>query len=213
MSYVLEALKRADAQRERGEVPGLHAQPDPLPPAPDEIPPAARWPAWAAGGLALLVLGLAAIWWLGRAPQTPPAVAPPTAQTPATATPAAAQPPGPVVQAPPAEPLRVVPTRPPAPPVPTTARADAAVAPPASAPAKATRLPTLRELPPALQRELPALALGGSMYSAQASQRLVIVNGQVFHEGGQPAPELTIEQIRPKSLVLRFRDQRFELPL
>ena len=29
MSYILDALRRADAERERGAVPGLHAQPVP----------------------------------------------------------------------------------------------------------------------------------------------------------------------------------------
>ncbi|NDU79703.1 GspB domain-containing protein [Actinomadura sp. DSM 109109] len=71
----------------------------------------------------------------------------------------------------------------------------------------------LRELPEAVRRELPPLAVGGSMYSAQASQRLVILNGQVFHEGAQIGAELVVEQIRPKSVVLRFRQQRFEMPL
>jgi general secretion pathway protein B len=36
MSYILDALKKADAERERGAVPGLHAQPLPL--EPDEVP-------------------------------------------------------------------------------------------------------------------------------------------------------------------------------
>src|SRR6185369_14446378 len=37
MSYILDALRRADAERERGAVPGLHAQPDM-----SELEPAAR---------------------------------------------------------------------------------------------------------------------------------------------------------------------------
>ena len=34
MSYILDALRRADAERERGNVPGLHAQPMPAVTAP-----------------------------------------------------------------------------------------------------------------------------------------------------------------------------------
>jgi general secretion pathway protein B len=41
----------------------------------------------------------------------------------------------------------------------------------------------------------------------------VVVNGQVFQEGSQLAPELKLEQIRPKSAVFSIRGQRFEVPL
>ncbi|HET9644379.1 MAG TPA: hypothetical protein VFP68_13745, partial [Burkholderiaceae bacterium] len=70
MSYVLEALKKADAERERerGSVPGLHAQPLPPPVATlDERPPMRVWPAVAAA----VALGLVAalVWhWTRDAP-------------------------------------------------------------------------------------------------------------------------------------------------
>ena len=40
---------------------------------------------------------------------------------------------------------------------------------------------------------------------------MLILNGQVFHENEQPAAEVTLEQIRLKSAVLRFRGYRYEL--
>jgi len=40
---------------------------------------------------------------------------------------------------------------------------------------------------------------------------MVILSGQVFREGDSPAPGLTVVQIGPKSTVLAFRGQRFEL--
>ena len=84
-----------------------------------------------------------------------------------------------------------------------------AVAPAASA---AVTIPTLAELSAAQRQGLPALTLGGIVHSPQAAQRLVILNGQVLHEGDRPAPELQVEQIRPRSVVLSFRGQAFELP-
>jgi general secretion pathway protein B len=223
MSYVLEALKRADAQRERGAVPGLNAQPDGLPPLDDALLPDAR-PAtrWAVLALAAAAL-LALLWWLMRDAPAPAPVPAPVAAPPPAAAPTAAPavpPPAAIAEAP-APPLRVVPKAPPAPapaaPAPAQA-ADATKAPPAPTPAAspaaaAARVVALRDLPEAIRRELPPLAVGGSMYSAQPSQRLVILNGQVFHEGGQLGPELVIEQIKPKGVVLRYRQQRFELPL
>ncbi|MFZ5526448.1 MAG: hypothetical protein ACOZE7_07300, partial [Pseudomonadota bacterium] len=88
MSYILDALKRADAERERGAVPGLHAQPTALP-LPDEpgsstLPP---W-AWGLGGLGLALVAML-VWSLWRddpapaAPSNPPlATAPAPGQTP-----------------------------------------------------------------------------------------------------------------------------------
>jgi len=252
MSYILDALRRADAERQRGAVPGLHAQPAPLPP--DDGQAAARGVplAWvlAGGGLAL-VMALGA-WWLGGDGERVPVVAPaapvapvaaiaPVApvERPATtlplpaaasaATDAAPAPAAPVASratTPAATPPTTVPAvprvaepridaaaRPPAAPARATASAGkpaAAASAPASAPA---RVPGLAELPEAVRRQLPKLVVGGSMYSDDAARRLVIVNGQVSHEGDEVAPDLRLVQIRPHAAVFSFRGQSFELGL
>ena len=64
-----------------------------------------------------------------------------------------------------------------------------------------------------LRQQVPALVIGGSVYSPQASARMVVVNGQVFQEGSSLAPELKLEQIRQKAAVFSIRGQRFEVPL
>jgi general secretion pathway protein B len=87
-----------------------------------------------------------------------------------------------------------------------------AVAPPAP-PAPPVRLPALAELPADLRQQVPPLVIGGSVYSPQASVRMVIVNGQVFQEGNSLAPELKLEQIRQKTAVFSIRGQRFEVSL
>ena len=73
------------------------------------------------------------------------------------------------------------------------------------------RLPTLAELPAEVRGQMPALAVGGSVYSPQAASRIVILNGQVFREGDKPIDGLTVEQIGLRSTVLAFRGTRFEL--
>ncbi len=232
MSYILDALRRAEADRQRGAVPGLHT-PGTTPAGMASPAARDRSPLLLAVGAALGVAVLAALAVLAlgghRATDAPP---PPAAAAPLPAPlPAAAPPVAVVATAPPAAPVVVVMPAPIAAPVaapdtalggaPNTARVAAQVAPPAPAPvaplaagtAPAQRVPRLAELPEALRRQVPALALGGGMYSEQPAQRLVIVNGQVAREGDEAAPGVRVIQIQPKAVVFAVGGQRFELPL
>jgi general secretion pathway protein B len=265
MSYILEALRRAESERERkrGGVPGLHARPVPLPSPEDTGEQRSKPWVWVAGGLSVgVLLMILWRWWsveplvdeaaLARAPvggnvspgsaDAPAAAAPPPAPAPAAAPPAPA--PAPAEPAAPATPSpapapKAAPGRaadkpprtskPAAPPRssataaapreprPTAAPPGAAPVPaPAAQPAPAApppeRLRTLAELPDDLRRSVPQLAFGGSVYSDTPAQRMVILNGQVMREGDPVTDELQIEQIRPRSAVLRVRGQRFEMP-
>ena len=58
----------------------------------------------------------------------------------------------------------------------------------------------------------PTLTIGGSVYSQQPANRMVIINGQVFREGSVVTPGLLLEQIGPKAAVFSLRGQRFEVP-
>ncbi|WP_374370595.1 general secretion pathway protein GspB, partial [Piscinibacter sp.] len=80
-------------------------------------------------------------------------------------------------------------------------------------PAPIPRIASLAELPPELRSGLPALAFGGSIYSGTPANRLLIVNGQLMHEGESLGPGVTLEQIKPKAAVLNIRGQRFEIGL
>ena len=249
MSLILDALRRADAERQRGGVPGLHAQTGiTLPTHGGTGPQAASRQHWLLLGAvgALLLAGLAVLAWLRIGTPAPvPAAALPVAVPAAVlvATPAAAPvaataasaPPQPAGVPPrpagmPPQPAGMPPQPAGVPPQPAAAPhgpAPSALLPrPVAAPAlprtpaaqqvaaaAAQRLPTLADLPEALRRELPAMTLGGSMYAEQPALRMVIINGQVVHEGDRLAPELLVQQIRPKSVVLNLRGQAFELGL
>ena len=76
---------------------------------------------------------------------------------------------------------------------------------------RAGTVPGINDLPPELRAQLPRLAVGGAIYSDTPSARMVILNGQVFHEGDKPAAETVLEQIRMKSAILSFRGQRYEV--
>ena len=92
-------------------------------------------------------------------------------------------------------------TQAPASPLATTPAAPAAAAP--------DRLLSITELPADIQRELHKLTITGGVYSTNAAQRLLIVNGQVLNEGAEAAPGVQLAQIRPKTAVLVYRGYRY----
>ncbi len=73
------------------------------------------------------------------------------------------------------------------------------------------RVLTMDELPDDVRRQLPNFAINGSKYSDTPASRILIINGQVFHEGDRLTPELTLEQIKVKAAVLRFRGYRYSM--
>jgi general secretion pathway protein B len=60
-----------------------------------------------------------------------------------------------------------------------------------------------------LPADAPKLVLSGGVYSANPAQRMLIVNGQVFNEGSEVGPGVVLEEVRAKTVVLRFRGARY----
>jgi len=272
VSYILDALRRADAERSRGAVPGLHAQNVPA----DGEPAARNFKPliWAAGGAGVLVAAAVVVLAFGpwrAAPNAAPAsdarvaLAPAPELAPAARDTAPAQPaqgevppaqpgaldPGARPVEPPigrANPAPMADARPPqAYPPPRSAARDPLVdraaagrvatlaartdartpaaaaqppvehygapvdAAPAPAAARGNAIANINDLPPDVRSQLPHLAVGGAIYSETPSARMVILNGQVWHEGDKPAADTVLEQIRLKSAVLNFRGQRYEV--
>ncbi len=222
MSYILDALRRANSERERGTVPTLLADPGPADRAGDDEADGpqrdSRAMPWVAGGLGAAIVAVGAVWlW----PRTPEPVAAAQAQAPVMVQPQQSPPqPHPQVQAPAVqapEPAATVPLSVPAlieVPRPT---ATAPVPAPASAtPSKPAVMaerpvPTKAELPEDVRKQIPPIVTSGAMYSDTPANRMVIINGQVFHEGDKVTPELVLEQIMLKGAVLSFKGQRFSI--
>jgi general secretion pathway protein B len=74
-----------------------------------------------------------------------------------------------------------------------------------------TRVYQQSELPDDVRRDLPKLSIGGASYSGDAASRMVMINGQIFHEGDQLAPQLVLERIKLKSAVLSYKGYRYEV--
>ena len=211
MSYILEALKKAESERERGQVLGLNAA---------QHSRTLRYghharPWW----LLLVVLLLAVAYGLWRQS----GAMPPSAALASSATPAASAAAVPVE----ALPVATLATPFSAIPLTTVAHVQARVLPAAAAldagpmsavpletlpkPQQVAGLPLLQELPDSLKRQIPALTISGAIYSDSPAEWTLIINDQVLAKGSQVAPELRLEDIGANSAVFNFRGQRFRL--
>ncbi|MGZ5270002.1 MAG: general secretion pathway protein GspB [Ramlibacter sp.] len=227
MSYILDALRKADVQRQRSRLPGLHAQATSTSTS-GASPGWPRSPVMWAVGAGLLVLASVVAWTTLRPqpaavaqapvavvvppPATPPA--PPAAAAPVAAAPAVANAIEPAPPRPRPEPApRVATARPTAQErAPAAARPASAAAPAASAAAAVAHVPATASaaaesaVPPP---GAPKLVITGGVYSPSPAQRMLIVGGQVFNEGSEVAPGVVLEQVRPNQALLRFQGQRY----
>lgn len=223
MSYILDALKRADSERERGTVPGLHSQSVPLRKAVTDSRAVAKPLILVGAVLALSLLGVLGWRSLGpglvatRAGMPDVAAGPPPASQIAAAAPAMA-----VTSA-----TSVIATAPaaadttsnvapvPAPVAAPAPSASAITTRPAAPVASPRPVPVSRpvvnvnELAAEVRQTLPKVVISGSTYSDNRALRMLIINGEVFREGERPAPDLQLEQIGSKSAVLNFKGLRY----
>lgn len=195
MSYILEALKKAQAERELGSAPTIHAAPIHAAPVRSA---ASRRPLLIGLGAGALVAGVAAFAMLRQS-------APPAPQPRAI-----------VVPPPAAEPMPAPAPKPPEPkpkpkpkPKPIPKPEPAPVATPAPV---EDNTPPLSQLPEAIQREVPRIAVGGYIYSANPADRLLLIDKVLRREGEEVAPGLTLEKLLPKAAVMNYRGYRYRLP-
>ncbi|MBH2068765.1 MAG: general secretion pathway protein GspB [Burkholderiales bacterium] len=228
MSYILEALKKSQAERQLGELPSIHAPQVQLHDGAASAS-ARRTPVWLAlGGVAVAVAAALLLWqpWqadaaapaaaavvpavLAQAVPAPlPVAAPPAAVTPAPV--AAFVPPAataaPVHHARPvAEPKQETPGQAVSPPV----AAPAPAVPPT--PAAEESVPGMRDLPEPIQRQIPAIAIGGYIYSKNPADRLLLIDKVLRHEGEELAPGLVLEKLQPKAAIFSFKGYRYRVP-
>jgi general secretion pathway protein B len=239
MSYILEALKKSQAERQLGSAPGLHAVPVGAPMR--EAAAVRRRPLAIVLCAIAVAAALATVAWHFKSSDKKTAAPPPAAAHVAGPAPAAPAPKGPahapaaptpaavamvaVTAAPAPPPLAVVPPSAPMekPPIARAAPAPRpvpvpvpvkAVAPPAPPPAvdEEEKLQTLRQLPEPIQRSVPPLVFGGYMYSSNPADRLVLIDKMLRHEGEEVAPGLVLEKLLPKGAVMNYRGYRYRVP-
>ena len=216
MSYILEALKKAQAERQLGSAPTIHAMP--IQAAPEAHASGSRKVLWGAVAVAALAAAAAAFLWWRPAPGAPavlavqPITAPPpvvVAAPPVIVAPPVALAP-PVKSAPPPAVPAPVALAPPVKTVPPPVKAPP-VAPVAEAPPPEENLPFMSQLPEPQRSELPKVVFGGYMYSKNPADRLLLIDKVLRHEGEEVAPGLVLEQLQPKAAVMNYRGTRYRV--
>lgn len=228
MSFILDALKKSEIERQRQAIPGLM----------DSGPPASRtrFPRWAAALVVLLGINLAVLLIVLMRGGVP------TFFGSRSASPAAA-----VAHAPPVaaalpapehfSPMDAAPVY--APEVPADEAASAAIparplnrVPPSvsvTSPLRASHLrdpvltadevksddevlPSINEIDLAGQQALPELHLDVHVFATKPAERFVYINMRKYREGATLAEGPILERIRRDGVVLNFHGLRFVLP-
>lgn len=201
MSYILEALKKSQQERSRGQVPDLQSLHPAMVVADRELP---RWPYWALG-VSLLALAFLLGWlrpWSGGTDNVPavdwplPVMAEVVeADKPASMAPASTEP---------ARGDRVIPAPPPKT--------------PQSAPRQAIQpvvdsagIMDITQLPVQVQQSVPQMSFAGHVYSSNPLHRSVIINGRYMNEGDELMPGMRLVQITPDSVVFDTQQQKFKV--
>ena len=211
MSLILDALRKSEAERRRGQAPDVFAA---TPGAPPARAPAPRvWPLLLLGAM---LLGSAWLIWKTGGERGEPA---PVANEVATEdAPAVAPPPRIIVVPAPAPPPATRPARdpeeeapivaapatpsPPAPPMP---------APPPETLAADPELPPVAVLDAATRAALPPLKLTMHVYADDPARRFAIVDGQRVAEGARLGAAV-VAQIRRDGVVIEVDGRRLLLP-
>lgn len=238
MSFILDALRKSEHERQRQAGPAIAEMPI--------ARPASRLPVALGVIGALLAINLAVLLYFMLRPDVPELqheeVMPAAATAPATAAPAplpsaSAVPPAQtateLVAAPAARELQPLadvaapeaamppqyeppaapdPSLLPAPPSPQPASTVADLAPPSAASTGRDNVPRLDTLPAQATAGLPALNLDLHIYASNAAQRAVFINGRRYREGESLPDGVEVLEITPEGAVLSHRGQRFLLP-
>ena len=217
MSYILEALKKAEDERKQEGTPALlsmHAYP------PSFTRHRSVWPVRAAGFSLLLLILAAGFYGYRTLPVTKITTAPANVHEEIL------EPPKPAVPGDtPEKPVVIVPGT-----SPEIVRRPLAIKsvqkkirlqlPPdlqgseprtATVPApKADELPFLDELSAEVRAGMPEISLAGHTYSVDPQKRMIIINGRILKEGDMIDSQTTLTEITWEGVVIQSRGVRFQ---
>lgn len=230
MSYILDALRRSDLQRQRGSAPTLLAVQEP--------PPERKRPGFLGYGLLAAVLlgaGILIGWLRPWQSEPPAALMPEPVSRPIESKPLPSPPPSTAAHMP--APFQIAPQSKPEPNLedakprkpkrlpkldlskatePPAREGDALApktAPPVDTPAvdvaAEKTVISMAELPSPVRAELPAITISVHAYSGEPSGRLLGVGSRILREGDFLAPGLQLVEITPEGMILDYKGYRF----
>ena len=212
MSLILDALKKSEAERLRGQTPTLLS---PMAAAPRHARASEKSRLPLQVLIVLLIIALILGYFYTKTPATssPPALAPAVNKesrpVPAMIDPPVVAAPKPAAIKPAASPPVAVVTPSPIVPTATPQISQAPASIPEAAPT--TRMASLSELPTEQRQQLPTLKLSMHVYSPEASKRFAIIDGQRVNEGSVLGTAV-VEKIRQDGVVLSVQGQSYLLP-
>jgi general secretion pathway protein B len=213
MSFILDALKKSELERQRQSTPGLMDT--------TLAPRSTRLPLWAlALGLLLAINLIVLTYFMTHKAATPTAAKGTSA--PASVPAASAAPPARAFS-----PMDAAPVY--APEIPVAGAGVHDAPPPAPAPSRSVHhadpvlsdadskaelevLPTMSEVNLPEAQALPELHLDVHVYATNPSDRFVYVNMRKYHEGAALQEGPVVERIRRDGVVLNYQGLRFLLP-
>jgi general secretion pathway protein B len=213
MSFILDALKKSELERQRQSVPGLMDA--------RIMPRRSRLPVWGIALGVLLAVNLAVLTFVLLRKSTSDAHLSHALPPPPVAAASAAQHFSPLDSAPQYAPEIPV--------APADSAPEEAAPPHAAAPRPAHRadplltdeesnadsqevLPTINEITLTGTQTLPDLHLDVHVYATKAADRFVYINMRKYHEGGKLQEGPVVERIRRDGVVLNYQGLRFILP-
>lgn len=221
MSYILDALKKSDQERQQGNLPHLHSAHGPLLQnrGSSSILKQQYIPWLVFGGVLLLIISLGILFIQYqqvvaekesiRATETAsPSAEPQVSRVPDPAQSSTTVAENTVSSSPqvmiqdqhevPEVPVSITVQAPPEP----LAGIDTAVQ---------ADLPLLNDLPAGVQAEVPNLEYAGHTYSQNPSQRMIIINGKILREGSLIAPNIYLREITWEGLIIESNGTRFRV--
>jgi len=220
MSFILDALKKSESDRQRHSGPALFEV--------KVAPPRSALPLWAVAVAALLVVNLAILMWMlwphpaARSADSSTAATRLAAQGPQAAAASTPAPPPLSLTAPAASPA--APALPPTPAVASGAGDNpddyAPAAEPAAAPSLSNRVrratadgvPLYQDAAATAGASIPQLRLDLHVFAQRPQDRFVMINMHKLREGDSLPEGVHVDSITPEGAVLSYGGARFLLP-
>ena len=195
MSYILDALKKSEAERKKALRPGKERLA-----LADEAPARPPYAAWAGIGFALAALLAAGAYLLGQ--RQAPAPAPPVAET-VPQLPAKPQP----------QPEPTVVTAAETPAAIKAGEAEPSAEAPPEPPAPKRSILRFADLPSRLQAKVPDLKVSSHLYSSDPGDRMATINGTPRREGADLGGGLRLVEVTASGVLLEIEGRLFALDI